>query len=404
VPALLQNYHLELLGSDKSVSKLEIMNVKLLDNSPYRGWFGRARTCHMLRFQLPEIASENIADRYSINLIQKLERKIRVISRSPYFVVRSQSLSTGHEVELMQTVPPLTEEKAESMDQISRAMQKCDSPAMLYCGNEEKSIHLIQKIGCGGVKSIYSFRKDVAGADDEDDIIVLPNLVDGSGLMAQWPAIVEEEYEFSQYALRNGLLAQSFRRCEISLQSDPEIRIPTLVAPSFNALKKRGSLVMEAKRFSDDATDLVQVLKRPATYEDLLPLVQSLLNDIVTALRLGYPLNLDMSNMILVPREERYANNRPRPLSEFQVRLFLFDLTSKHYRTSSQYYSNHISPESVKRNFMGFVCSLMEEINYKNLNPIRRTTYTSREEINRISENIFNNLTEEGYLINHSNE
>ncbi|AYV85226.1 MAG: hypothetical protein Satyrvirus7_20 [Satyrvirus sp.] len=184
-------------------------------------------------------------------------------------------------------------------------------------------ISSLKPIGFGGTKTVYKI--------DDDWVVFGPNKIDGEGLVQQWPRITDDEYRMSKLLKTVGVPALELNTCQIKLKDGR-----TMVSnssKSFFSYTKNGIYIIDHKDppssqwpcdgnmsliEGDDKMDF-------GIWTDIL---EPVVNDILKLADSCYWFGMDAFNLAFVSKESNLHSGCKYP---FEVRMFMFDFTSKHH-------------------------------------------------------------------------
>jgi hypothetical protein len=176
----------------------------------------------------------------------------------------------------------------------------------------------IKCIGCGGTKTIYQIEDDIC--------IAVPNAIDGRALAAEWPRIIGDEMEISQYLISLGLLHIPISKCIVKFVSATDCEYETIMMPTFASYARNNQYIMDSKNaesstFPSDGS--IQILP-PEQMDDIdawIRVFDSLFSDLRIMTKNCISPPGDAMNLIVI------KNDR----GDYHVRFFGFDFTSKRY-------------------------------------------------------------------------
>lgn len=187
----------------------------------------------------------------------------------------------------------------------------------------------IKKFAGGGTKSAYGCMKDTLTEISKNDFIVLlPNEIDGRPLELIFPRICREERVMYDYLSSKGLLILPVIQCSVVLQNKT---LQGLYAPSFWSYREKGGYIIDSKdsfRFEPDLS-LDNINPNFTDPRSWIPIFQPLVDDLNVLLDAGVSCYGDCFNVIIVKKGSEYYKEGFD--TEFQVRYFGFDFTSKRY-------------------------------------------------------------------------
>jgi hypothetical protein len=200
-----------------------------------------------------------------------------------------------------------------------------------------------KRCGAGGTKSVYEL-------PDGENVVYIPNRVDGPWLVGRWPTIMGDEMFLQQKCREIGIPCLDFKPCKLSTPdnyiatSEPGI-CDTCYSKSFHHYTKEGVYIVDSKcgfhsstwhkefpksHFWGQYDDIENVFASHPEINDAAlwaPLFKPLVADFKLLAQHGLSFGSDAINVAFVKKGHKWHDGSDLP---YVVRLFLFDLTSKH--------------------------------------------------------------------------
>ena len=187
----------------------------------------------------------------------------------------------------------------------------------------------LKKVGGGGTKTAYEM-------ENTDYVVLLPNWVDGAGLVRIFDRICDDEVFRYNHLLSNQLLGLKVEHCFVeqisgsTIWGQPPIGVGNsmcgLYAPSFSSFSKELAHVLDKK----DIRTFIWNAPRLESISGWVEVLKPLVDDLDVAINCGVIPYGDSYNFLVVEQGSPYYKGSGR----YAVRYFGFDFASKRYNLS----------------------------------------------------------------------
>lgn len=209
---------------------------------------------------------------------------------------------------------------------ILKAVMKNKAVLSLKDINGIQQAKLLETLGKGGSKKAILL--------DNNRALLLPNMSTDSieDILSRWKRMVHEELVMSEILTKLDLLSPQSRRVSISFLNDSKEEIPAYLSKTFKALSETQGLFIIDTKNPDSSTwkkgkdFLFKSMDDRLNENNWDYVLEQVLNDIVKICIHHLPISNDSINFAIV------KNSSESLLSQYQVRYFGFDFSSK-YRT-----------------------------------------------------------------------
>lgn len=182
----------------------------------------------------------------------------------------------------------------------------------------------MKKIGGGGTKSAYS----LVGTNK---VVLLPNEIDGDWLVREFKRIRNEELVIHQYLKSKSIPSLDIEICDVFL--DNAHYKPGIYCPSFESYIEQGAYILDNKNPYPFYWNKKNVFNSSFfELESWIPIFKPLFDDLKNASENGLSLlpYYDNFNLMITKKGSTYHLGE----SEYAVRFFGFDFSSKRYPNS----------------------------------------------------------------------